>query len=416
MSRILLGWELGLNLGHLARLLPVAVRLKERGHSLMAAVRDLPAAMTVLGPAGIPLVQAPMMSQPLPLPRRLTGYADILLAQGWADPAALSGLLQGWRNLYRLFRPDAVLLDYSPTARLASMVEGIPTVLLGNGFELPPATDPLPHFPGFSWATAELAARAEQEALANVRKALWGSKVAAPNALRELLDADEVLLATFAELDHYGPRENGRYVGPLLGNLRCERIAWPEGDGPRIFACLRPDTHAAMEILGALAKLEARVVCFAPGFTAGQFEPYRNASIRFTGRPVDLDVLAPDAEACVSYGAEGTVTRFLLAGVPQLLSPKHVEAHLSARRIEALGAGFVLRGEQTVEKVVAKLDHVLHEGGASSAAEIFAGAHRSSSGDRTVNEVVRQIEGVLGRDIEQQVRHRTARAKQTSRR
>ena len=396
MSRILLGWELGLNLGHLARLLPVAARLKERGHAVMAAVRDLPAAMAVLGPAGIPLVQAPMMSQPLPLPRRLTGYADILLAQGWADPAALSGLLQGWRNLYRLFKPDAVLLDYSPTGRLASRIKGIPTVLLGNGFELPPATDPLPHFPGFSWATAELAARAEQEALANVRKALWGSRVPAPAALRDLLEADEVLLATFAELDHYGPRENGPYVGPLLGKLRCERIGWPEGEGPRLFACLRPDTHAAMEILGALAKLEARVVCFAPGFTAGQLEPYKNASIRFTARAVDLDGLAPEAEACASYGAEGTVAHFLLAGVPQLLSPKHVEAHLSARRIEALGAGLVLRGEQTMEKVAAQLNHVLHDARIKRKAQAFAERYGNFDSRRAVGAVVDRVEKVLG--------------------
>jgi UDP:flavonoid glycosyltransferase YjiC (YdhE family) len=77
--------------------------------------------------------------------------------------------------------------------------------------------------------------------------------------------------------------------------------------------------------------------------------------MKLTSRLVDLNSLAPDADACVSYGAEGTVATFLLAGVPQLISPWHVEAHMAASRIEALGAAVVLRGKQTAESVTEAL-------------------------------------------------------------
>ena len=76
--RVLLTWELGLNLGHLSRLVPVAQRLKADGHSVLAAVRDIQVAATVLGAAGIPFILAPHLPQGMPLDHRATGYADVL--------------------------------------------------------------------------------------------------------------------------------------------------------------------------------------------------------------------------------------------------------------------------------------------------------------------------------------------------
>jgi len=159
--RVLLTWELGLNLGHLTRLLPVAQKLKADGHAVLVAVRDIQAAATVLGPAGVPFVQAPHLPKGIPLSHRATGYADILLSQGWSDRSALWGLTQGWLTIFQLFCPDRLILDYSPTVSLASRIAKIPTVLVGNGFELPPLTDPLPPFPGFSWAAPEKATQSE---------------------------------------------------------------------------------------------------------------------------------------------------------------------------------------------------------------------------------------------------------------
>src|SRR5262249_54807967 len=72
-------WELGSNFGHLARLLPVASRLRECGHELLVAARDLAAAACVLQPAGISFVQSPHLTRELPLPHRPAGYSDIFL-------------------------------------------------------------------------------------------------------------------------------------------------------------------------------------------------------------------------------------------------------------------------------------------------------------------------------------------------
>ena len=67
MARILLAWEMGSNLGHVSRLLPLGRRLRSHGHGVLAVVRDLEAAAKVLAPAGIPFIQAPRASSAPPL-------------------------------------------------------------------------------------------------------------------------------------------------------------------------------------------------------------------------------------------------------------------------------------------------------------------------------------------------------------
>ena len=343
MSRVLLTWELGLNWGHLTRLLPVAQRLRAEGHTVLVASRDVQAAASVLGPNDISFVQAPHLPKGIPLDHRAAGYADILLSQGWSDVSALWGLTQGWINLIRMFRPDRMVLDYSPTMMLAARITRVPSVLVGNGFELPPATDPLPAFPGFSWATEERAAAAERLCVRSANDVLKAYRSPGISALRDLFIEHPRLFATFPELDHYGARADTHYIGPLLATLKLPTVVWPEGEGPRIFACLRPDTSHVWEILSALADSEGRIVCVASGFIPEQLRQYARPHLRFSLGPIDLQPLL-DADLTLTYGAEGTIMRFLAAGVPQLISPWHVETYMAVKQIETANFGRRLNG------------------------------------------------------------------------
>src|SRR5882724_4395352 len=94
MSRILLAWELGRHLGHVSRLLPLAMRLKTRNHEVLAVVRDTFSASSVLGAAGVPFVQAPRHTGVADRRAQISSYADLLLSQGWNDPSALRGMLR----------------------------------------------------------------------------------------------------------------------------------------------------------------------------------------------------------------------------------------------------------------------------------------------------------------------------------
>ena len=185
---------------------------------------------------------------------------------------------------------------------------------------------------------------------------------------------------------------DAHYVSPLLGKLNVERVDWPEGSGNRIFACLRPDTQNVEAILGGLLASEASVVCFARGFSRDKLDRYRHPRIRFVSRPVDLKHLASDAQLCVSYGAEGTMATFLLAGVPQLISPWQVEAHMAARRIEAMGAGLVLGGPQAAESVAAVIIRAVNEAAFRTSARAFQSRHARFGFERVAEEIAKSIE------------------------
>ena len=356
--RVLLTWELGHNLGHLTRLLPIAQQLKSEGHVVLAAVRDLQSAAPILGPVGIPIIQAPHLLHGIALQHRPTGYADILLSQGWADPAGLWGLTQGWLNIFGLFKPDHLIIDYSPTASLAARIAKIPALLVGNGFELPPMTDPLPPFPGFNWASAESAAKAERLAVANANRVAKAYKAPELPSLSSLVAGQTRLFATLPELDHYGERDDAEYIGPLLGRSSAKEVKWPQGEGARIFATLKPDTVNVKEILDALAQLESRVVCVATGFASESLAPYARRHILQSQTFVDLDLLR-DADLCVSYGAEGTMLTFLQSGVNQLIYPWHVEAFMAGRRMQAAGIGLSIETLQGPMDVLGSIRHML---------------------------------------------------------
>lgn len=377
--RILLTWELGLNLGHLARLLPIASRLKARGHAVLIASRDPASAAHVLGPADISFVQAPYLVHGHPLPHRAAGYSDILRAQGWGDFATLRGLTEGWNNLYRMFRPDLIVADYSPTAVLAAHITSRPFLLIGNGFELPPASSPLPPFPGFSWASAERAAASEALVIEVANRVAEQMRGARLESLRDIVAPARALLVTVPELDHYGERDGARYIGPLLQPFNGCSLEWPGVVLPkRVFALVRPDTAHAAEILTALKSLNAAIVCITPGFTDAQLAPFRASNVLLSRRLANLSTLTTSADLCVSYGAEGTMLSFLFAGVPQVVSPYHVETHLAARRIESLELGVSLRAPQTTESIRESIHSILSREDLVANARKFSAAHTAT--------------------------------------
>lgn len=394
MARILIGWELGKNLGHLTRLLPIAQRLQDCGNSVLVAARDLRTATSVLRPAGIPFVQAPL-GEGNNLISHPTGYADTLLAVGWHHESALGRQVQAWITLYQSFAPDVLVLDYSPTARLAAMIMHIPCVLIGCGFDLPPATYPLPPYPGFSWATSAKAAESEQHALAVANTVLQTYKAPQLDGLYKLFDAEAKLLFTFPEIDHYGPRHDVHYVGPIEGMSDNDNVDWPKSDSDfHIYAYLRSEMGNLDALLAGLVQSQASVICYAPDVAPALLDQYRQPRIVFSARPVNFSALFAQADVCFSYSALTTVTRFLLHGVPQLLLPRVTEGQLSARRVEDLGAGILLRGPQTANGITAMLERLRSDPHYAMRATAFADQYRTFDVNEAADNVVTCIQQI----------------------
>jgi UDP:flavonoid glycosyltransferase YjiC (YdhE family) len=392
MSRVLLAWELGRNLGHLSRLLPVASRLKARGHTVLVSARDLRGVGANSVPPGVAFVQSPV----LPLVREdaqpVAGYADLLWSQGWSDPVGLGATLKAWINLYRLYRPEVVVLDYSPTARLAAHVMQIPTVLIGTGFELPPAEDPLPLFPGHPLATPALRAAADRQTLEHVNAALTANGYLPMDSLSRLVEGEATFLTTIAELDHYPARAGATYVGPIADSSHGLRLDWPSDSRKRVFAYLRPEMRNLREVLEGLRVADVSVIAYAPGIEGGLAKRFESRTFQFAPSPVQYDSVLRQADICISYGPAGTVAAGLLRGVPQLILPMHVESQLTSHRVESLGVGRCVGSEftsQDVSRLVTLLSNSIDY---KLRARSIADRYRSLLAGNAVDTIVAAIE------------------------
>ena len=144
MATILFTWELGAGTGHLARFRDLAVHLHERGHRVVFAVRDVARAGKVYGNVAAEVLSAPSkVGRPSCAIEPTAAYPQILHNFGYEHPGELLALLKAWRSLYAYVAPDLVVLDHSPTALLALRDMGLPRVLAGTGFVIPP--ERLPH-------------------------------------------------------------------------------------------------------------------------------------------------------------------------------------------------------------------------------------------------------------------------------
>src|SRR5579863_9560441 len=103
MARILMTWELGAGYGHLAPLLSLARPLKDAGHEIAFAVRDVAAAEAVLGDSGFTFYPAPVNFFPQG-PTALHSYPQILLQTAFNGVQELRGRVRAWQALYALLK------------------------------------------------------------------------------------------------------------------------------------------------------------------------------------------------------------------------------------------------------------------------------------------------------------------------
>lgn len=381
----------------MAQQLPVARLLRDRGHEVSFAVPDLALAAERLGPAGFRYFMAP---QPIAtgLPRYPpANFSEVLLVLGFAREAMCTGLVQGWLRLMEAVRADVAITDFAPMAVIAAMAAEVPVVQLSSGFDLPPAASPLPRFRAGDEAVAARLLAADTLILKRINGALAALGRRPLERLTDFFTDSPTLLTTIEELDHYGPRSGGDYVGPIAGESGEDPVEWPQGGEQRILAYLRPTVPGAGEMLRALADTGAAVVCAMPGADAALCRRLESARLRVVPRAIPLESLLETADLACSYGGTGFTGRMLLAGVPVLIASQVVEQEMIARRVEELGAGIAVRGGRSKEQFAHAVAQLLERGECHAAARSVAARYAGRSLDAALLHCVSVIEDAPGR-------------------
>lgn len=392
MARVLIAWELGEAFGHLAQCLQLTQCLIERGHQVMLVLKDirLPAGASL--PPGATILPAPLTPDLRPSqPNMPVNYAGMLRYSGFANAADLAARLTAWQGIFSLACPALLVADHAPTALLAAHLAGIPHVSIGNGFAIPPDCSPWPSIRPWETISNEALVAAET-ALNEVTQAAQETLGYPTPATIRTVFAGPHVLDTFAELDHYGERPDGNYAGPIISMPKLRRTSWQTGGDGKILAYLRPEIPRFTSILQALAKLDAQVICIAPGLSGADARRFATRRLRISLAPLDLEPLLSEADLAIGYGNSGFSTQALLAGVPLLMRPRHVEQALMARRVEALGAGKLLDGRIEMNAVQEIVQEMLDQATGRQAAQAFRARHRGFSLAQALERTVAVIE------------------------
>ena len=347
ISSFLYAWELGGKLGHIGGFEPVAEQLRREGHDVTFVVRETRACPLLLGER-FSWMQAPRFDGS-PAARPPLSYADILAGVGYADPLDLMGLTVAWRTQFQLARPGLVFADHAPTAILAARSLGIPVMLFGSGFAVPPPCSPLPAMRSWEPADEQGLALRESAVLATVNAVLAQLQAAPLARLCDLFTVAENALLTLPELDHYAQRGPARYWGTLtrLHGPAAGPCAWPPGTGPRIFAYIRQSSTVAAATIGAIGATGSPAIVYCPDWTGGIDPP---ANVAVVGRPADLAQMTAEADIAIAHGG-ATASAFLMAGKPVLALATHVEQFMFGLRIAQLGAGLVVRADGDIAEI-----------------------------------------------------------------
>ena len=393
MRNILLAWEFGQNWGHLARDLPIVARLAGNGHRVVCAAIDTRVAVDMFDSTPITFVQAPSPRRTAQSPKTPVSHAEIALTGGYDDPSTLRGLVGAWRGIFELTHPDVLMIDYAPTAVLAAQTCGVPTVLAGTGFELPPRVTPLPSFRTWETVQQSRLLHAEELVLKHANQVLEHWKAAPIQQFAQLFQGRQRILTTFPELDHFGARPEEEYVGPVGYLPQAQQVQWLPAEGrKRIFAYLRPWTTRIEDLLSALRRSGADVICAFPGAPPQLVQRYSSPRLRIFSAPVAINPLLAEASLIIAYGS-GTVASALLAGAPVLLIPRWAEQYLTALRVEALGAGLAVRGNG-LSSYPAVLEQLLSDPQYRTAAQRFAAKYTGHDAEQAITRIVNVIANI----------------------
>lgn len=392
--RILAVAELGANWGHLLRLLPVIRALRGRGHVVRLATAKVDAARRLLAGEPVEIVQCPgaLVNAPVAARGGLDAYARILDLCVFGSDAALALTLQQWDECLAAWPPDAVLTDFAPGALLAARLHRLPLVQLATGWEAPPPGPLLPIIR--PWRQVDLRAVEALEASLCGRLNRWCEKsgVAPLRRLSDLYATGTQLLAVLAETDHFAPRAEANYIGPVFAADFGERVDWPVAKGGaarKVLAYLAPDRRNPA-ILHALNASGAQVVAVLPGTSEAGLGHLPN--VRVQRAPLQLAPLLRDADLVLGNAGHGMSAASLLAGIPLMVLPLNVEQALITRQLVATGAVVSLLDGVQSRGWQARIREAMASDGLRAAARTIAARHEGMSQARTVSTVIHAVE------------------------
>lgn len=338
MATILLTWELGANAGHVHPLGAIAGELKERGHRVLVAVKDVCIAERHLAGAGIEFVQAPVwLGRIDPQTPPAANYAELLMRVGYLDPDLVAGKIRSWIHLMEWTKPDLILADHSPSVLLAAQITGITAMDAGLGFYSPPIATLMPSMQPHVRIPNERFVASERKLLDVVNRVLHRCGGKPLKLLSGIFASCGHYLLTLPEADHYGERKNTRYWGLIQSSQNAANPVWPKGDGPKIFVYMQHHAPPFRTLLNDLQQLGWPSLIVSRNSDQQKIDSFRASNLAFSTELLNLETVARQADVVVTNCNHGTTVWLLQQGCRQLVIPLQMEQTMLAYRLSGQG-------------------------------------------------------------------------------
>lgn len=337
MARILFNWEMGAGMGHIAPYLETAKQLVSAGHEVFFVMKELQRAERFFHGTGVKYLQAPCHPDFREGLKTSALYAQILHNCGFSSVDITTSLINAWRGLFDLIKPDLMVFDHAPVAQLASRELGVKRAVFGTGFQIPPEDDPMPLMPFWNEVDEAAARKDEAQVLNVINQSLTAAGMQSVERVGQIFEVDLKLLCTFRELDHYGQRNGMEFIGVGPDPVGADP-KWPKMPGRRLFGYLKP-FKTLPDLLKVINENELPTLIYPDGISHKVMKKFGSKNLHFVKRPLDMGKVCQQCDVALTNGNHATTATLLLHGVPSLVLPRHHEQYMVGERVQALGAG-----------------------------------------------------------------------------
>lgn len=330
---VLLAWELGEGLGHLPPLKAIARALQREGAKVVFALREPDLAREALAEFDAPIMQSPHWPTPAPPAAPSGSYADILAGNGYGTPADARRMIGAWDSVVDETRADLLVCDHAPGAALSAFGR-VPVAFVGNGFAVPPSDGA--NFPPFETGKGD--ALRQGAVFASLQEALTALGRRVPQSICEPFRGAFRGVFSFSVFDTYRDVRPEAVLGPIepLPDLSVLPAA------RHLFAYSAANNPAANALTQELMDIGTGASVYFRGAPGARGVVLKSRNVRvYDSAPSLLQVLH-ECSVVFSHGGPGFAHAALAAGRPHIVSPRHFEAMVTGRRLEALGAGIVV--------------------------------------------------------------------------